>query len=140
MTYLRSIDLPQAAHVNLDKAKKLKHVAFICWLRPGWIITTLRTITHDHGELERITLMISSPRGLYGHEDAKYAVKEGVYQEWLELDHLLAQLCESHSIRVKVLYNLRVPVDGGEQKSRINVLLPEIMTRGMVDLVGEYRH
>ena len=73
-------------------------------------------------------------RGLRG--DVREAVGGIAYPEWLELDCLLAQLHESHSIRLKVLYNVPFDTDGSRERRRMEVLLPEVMTRGIVDLVG----
>ena len=101
MTYPSSIDLSLAEGVNLDGATKLEHVAFMCLLRPGWILATLKTVTCDHRKLKRITLAVFSLRGLHDSEGVEHVVGEGVYQQWLELDRLLIQLCESHSIRLE---------------------------------------
>ena len=61
---------------------------------------------------------------------------ETAYQGWLELDRLLVQLCESHSIRLKVLYIPRINIDGRKKGSRMKTLLPEVGTRGLADLAG----
>ena len=74
-------------------------------------------------------------QGLSGHDDAKDAVRGAAYTEWLELDRILVQLHESHSIRLKVLYNPRIGIEGSRERARMNVLLPEAMKRGMVGLV-----
>ena len=133
------IGLPQPAHVNLSKATKLKDVEFAFWLHPRLLLTTLRTVACDHRELEQITLTMLSLRGLNDPEDITHEVADTTYQEWLELDYILAQLNESHSIRLKVVrYNFRIDPDGSRERRRMNVLLPEAMTRGMVDLVGRH--
>ena len=133
MTHLCSIVLPHSAQVNLDKATKLKDVTLICLLRPGWVLRTLRTVTQNHRELEWITLSVLSNWGFSQRNDVRGAVGETTYLEWLELDRLLAQLHESHSIRLKVLYD----VEESRERRRMKVLLPEVMTRGIVDLVEE---
>ena len=133
MTYLCSIVLPHSAQVNLDKATKLKYVALVCLLQPGWVFRTLRTVTQNHRELEWITLSVFSSWGLSNRNDVRGAVEETTYLAWLELDRLLAQLHESHSIRLKVLYD----VDESRERRRMKVLLPEVMTRGIVDLVED---
>jgi hypothetical protein len=48
---------------------------------------------------------------------------ETVYQEWLELDRLLVQLCELHSIRLEVVDETY------EMRTRMKVLLPQVMAR-----------
>ena len=133
MTHLCSIVLPHSAQANLDKATKLKHVALVCLLQPGWVIRTLRTVTQNHRELEWITLSVLSSWGLSNRNDVRGAVEETTYLAWLELDRLLAQLHESHSIRLKVLYD----VDESRERRRMKVLLPEVMTRGIADLVED---
>ena len=137
MTHLFTIDSARAGHVDINKATRLTDVAFKCWLRPTWILAALRTITCDHRELKWITLAVLSPQGLNDHYFVKDVVGED--QGWLELDRLLAQLGESHSIGVKVLYNIRTDTNGGRERSRMGVLLPEVTTRGIVELVGEDR-
>ena len=80
--------------------------------------------------------MIVSLRGLNDFEDGQLEFGESIYREWLKLDRLLAQLCELHSIRLKVQHNLRIDPDGSKERSRMGILLPEVMTGGIVDLIG----
>ena len=108
-------------------------MALVCLLQPGWVFRTLRTVTQNHRELEWITLSVLSSWGLSNRNDVRGAVEETTYLAWLELDRLLAQLHESHSIRLKVLYD----VDESRERRRMKVLLPEVMTRGIVDLVED---
>lgn len=118
---------------------KLRDVEFTWWLHPRWVLATLRTVTRDHRALEQITLVVHSGLGLGDHQDVRLAVGETAYQEWLELDRLLAELCELHSFRLTVMYNLRRCPDGSKEKRRMTILLPEVMKRGMADLVGLYK-
>ena len=128
------IDLPRVEPVNLGKTSKLKAVALRCWSRPGWILETLQTVTRDHKELKWITIQAVSGRGLNeGCEGVKDAIGEISYREWLELDQVLAQLCESHSVQLRVAYNLHVDMDGSKERDRMEVLMPEVMARGLVD-------
>ena len=131
-----SIDLPESAQINLSKATKLKHVELTFGLRPRLLIKTLRTVTRDHTELKQISLAVISAKGLYNREDVRSGVGEVAYQLWLELDCLLAQLNESHSVRLEIQCNTRVDPDGSRERIRMEVLLPEAMARGMVDLVS----
>jgi hypothetical protein len=115
--------------INLSKATRLTDVAFRFLLNPQWVTTTLRTVTPDHRGLRQISLDFSiGARFQYANPGG---AEEAVRTQWSELDHLLTQLWESHSIRPKVLYNIP------PQRARIRVgaLLPETMTRGIVDLV-----
>ena len=56
------------------------------------------------------------------------------YQGWLELDRVLALLWESHSIRPRVIYNVRVRKEKGKARRRVKSLLSEVTARGIVDL------
>jgi hypothetical protein len=65
----------------------------------------------------------------------KDAVGESNYRQWLELDHLLVQLWESHSICLKVLYYAPSGKEGEMASSCVNSLLPEVTSRGIADFV-----
>ena len=62
-------------------------------------------------------------------------IGEATYQGWLELDRLLTYLWESHSSRLKVLYNVPSWVDGKFARRCMETLFPEVTTRGIVDFV-----
>ena len=70
------------------------------------------------------------------HGELRYALGEGVLEEWLDLDRILVHLWESLSIRTNVIWT-RVRWEGmlGDY---VGCLLPGAMKRGMVtvDLVG----
>jgi hypothetical protein len=101
---------------------------------PKWIVATLRTITHDHRKLRQITVHMAPSSGL-DCVDVKRAIGETAYQEWLDLDRLLVNLWESHSIRPKVLYTANPEKDGGRARTRMKSLLPELTTREIVELI-----
>ena len=63
---------------------------------------------------------------------------ETAYHEWLELDRLLAEPRGLHSICLRVLYDPQIGTDGSSEGRRMKILLPEVMTRGKVDLVGHH--
>ena len=113
------------AWANLNKATKLKDMTFGLWRYPRWLLTTLSTVTRDHRELRQITLAmisfiaIGDPRCV----SIRVLLGETVYQEWLELDRLLVQLCELHSIRLEVVDETY------EMRTRMKVLLPQVMAR-----------
>ena len=88
----------------------------MCRYDTQWITATLRTIGHDHKNLQRVSIMV--PDVLYHSNihrtnpaDFIRTLGETVYQEWLELDKLLAQLQESHSIRPEIQYDIPSWVD-----------------------------
>jgi hypothetical protein len=58
---------------------------------------------------------------------------ETVHQGWLDLDSLLVQFRTSRSLRLKVMHTLTRKRDRREGVAR---LLPEVMRRGVADLVG----
>lgn len=99
---------------------------------------TLQTITSKHLDLRQIR--VYAPDGfsrIRAGADVKQAVGEVVYRQWIDLDNLLAQLWESHSIRTKVLCAM-VGKRGQNSKHSIGFLLPEITNRGLISLVPQY--
>ena len=129
-----------SALIDLSKAARLRDVVFLCGRRAaGWATIALRTITSDHRNLRQIT--ISVPEMTYGLAltcvdlaTVRNALGEVGYRHWLELDHVLAQLWESHSIRPKVLHFVP-PKDEIGPKSCVDMVLPEVTRRGIADLV-----
>lgn len=129
----------ESASADLSKATKLRGVFFLCGrLGTEWISMTLRTITPDHRDLQRIS--ISLPSDLTSNHanpaELRHAIGEVIYKRWLELDRLLIQLWESHSIRPKLLYYAPSGKDEEGPRSCVESLLPEIMGRGLADLVN----
>lgn len=107
---------------------------------PGWVVTTLRTITPNHGDLQRISLSI--PLLLFYRNfhhvtfpDVRQLIGEAACKEWSDLDRLFIWLGESHSIDLKILCHVSAPVDGPKAKSRVEDLLPEVTAKGMLDLM-----
>jgi hypothetical protein len=97
----------------------------------------LRTITPDHRHLQEISLY--APRLRFRHtEDPAYdwyGVGESLYGQWLELDRLLVQLWESHSIRLKISCRASSGKEGEVAVSRMHSLFPEVTNRGIADFV-----
>ena len=108
----------------------------MCYLRPRWVTTILRTLTSDHPNLRRISLRIYNVLLAPANPvDFRNAIGEASYQQWLELDSLFTHLWESHSYQLKVLYYVPTWVDGQSARSCIESLFPEATTRGIVDFV-----
>jgi len=63
-----------------------------------------------------------------------HAIGEGNYGQWLELDRLLVQLWESHSIRTRLICTILTEQEQ-ELGDYFGCLFPEITKRGIVDLV-----
>ena len=90
----------------------------------------LRTITPNHLHPQQISLY--APRLRSRHtEDPAY----DWYGQWLELDHLIVQLWESHSIRPKVSYWASPGEEEEGARSRVSSLLLEAANRRIGDFV-----
>ena len=134
---------PSSAVIDLSKATGLRGVTFLCG-REGaeWVATMLRSVTSNHSDLRQITLFLPDmyfgptlPRGVLD------GLGEALLSPWLELDRVLAQLWESHSIRPTVFhYEPRQPSGGfgGTSGSCVHEVLPEITRRGTADLVTQW--
>ena len=109
-------------------------MGFKCSSNPKWVALILRTLTPHHTNLQQITIDASyifyarlgqdfsghGPKGLLG----------------LELDHLLVQLWESHSVRLKVLYDTSLTTDREKAGTWVEQLLPELTAQEIVELDG----
>ena len=121
------------ASFDLSKATKLKDVVF----RPGpWGVkratTALQTITPEHRHLWQIAIHIPyywTLAMLLAKVDGPTV--EVRFERWLDLDRVLIQFWESRSIRPNL-----IPVAKPDAGDQIRYLLPEIMERGAIDLVG----
>jgi hypothetical protein len=121
------------ASIDLSKATKLKDMTFRCRrLNVGWVVMALRTFTPNHRNLQQISLYPP-------HTPPGFAIGETTYMQWMELDHRFTQLWESHSIRPKVLYQAPPGKEGEATRDRMFSLLPEVTSRGIVDLVRRKR-
>ena len=90
---------------------------------------TLRTITRDHRNFQQLLL-----ETFWEDYDPHVGSDGLVDQGWLELDSVLAQLWESHSIRPRVIYNIPTGIDESGARLRVESLLPEVTSRGIVHL------
>lgn len=92
--------------VDLSRATNLREVEF--WLdSPAWVTATLETITLDHEHFKRVSIYIPSyplPKGL------DFA-RPGICLQWMDLDHILVRLGESHAISMKVTCDVDVDKD-----------------------------
>jgi len=120
---------------NLSKATKLRDMVFL----PGsqdvkWVTIALQTIAPQYRNLRTISIYL--PIYLVSFDvgsNIRESLGEVVFGQWSDLDHLLVQFWESHSIRP------RVGCKGLRERSNtgycIGCLLPETTKRGIVDLV-----
>ena len=127
--------------IDLSKAWKLEDVALRDTKRPSvhWLSAALQTITIDHRNLREVLLYTpcmqcnpTSTSNYAAHACITRAIGEDTHRQWLEFDHLLAQLWESHSIHLKVL---RYKHRDGLVCRCANSLLPEVIRRRIADLV-----
>ena len=104
---------------------KLKELVFRCTeTYVQWITMRLQTLQSE--SLQRITLR------------SYRAIFPPAYQEWQDLDHLLARLQTSRPIRPKVVYEVDVKeVEVREEGTMgyVRRFLPELTRRGLVDVV-----
>ena len=125
------------ASIDLSKATKLRDAAFIL-TSPDveWITLALQTITPEHRHLQRISICVLFTLALsrVGADLGQVipAIGGSVSDWWLDLDHLLVQFWESHSIRP----NITCVMLNKEKEIRecMGHLLPETTERGIIDL------
>ena len=67
---------------------------------------------------------------------ARRHIGEQALAQWLELDRILGQLRESHSITPEILYYYASSRDEKTIRDLVGRLLPEITGGGMVNLVN----
>jgi len=121
----------ESAPFDLSKATKLRDTVF----RPEsenveWITATLLTIAPEHRELRHIS--IHAPYCLT--LDIEQSVGGAASRQLSDLDCLLVQFWESHSIRPRIgCVGLRE--EGQNAEYYVGCWFPEITKRGVVDLV-----
>ena len=133
-----SADEESLGSIDLLKAAGLKNVALKWKSSPRWATSTLRTITQNHGNLQRISLEIHW--GFYARHadnpaDLRDKFGETIYQGWLELDAVLAQLWESHSIHSELVHFVPGWAEGRGAGRLVESLLPEATTRDIINLI-----
>jgi len=122
-----------SALVDLSKATKLKDVTFqVNSPSVSWIATVLRTITPKHRDFRQIS--ISIPYNSFQLHRIWPATQETIRRQGLDLDRLLVQIWESHSIHPRMTCGVPAWDEEGV-KGPIDWLLPEVARRGIMDLV-----
>jgi len=101
-------------------------------LEVGWITLALRTITPNQRDLRRISIEV--PTSL-PHPRTKKRIGQEIYGQWLELDHILVQLWESHSIRLRFTRKTWGQKFQNTMEDCLGYLLPEATKIGMIDVV-----
>ena len=104
-------------------------------LRVKWITLALQTIGDEHRNLRRISIEVHpNLTRMRAGRDVRRTVGEGILEQCLDLDQILVHLWESYSIRPSVI---RPRTRGAEVGvvDRIEILLPEMTRRGMIELI-----
>lgn len=127
--------------IDLSKAIRLKETTFACSFDPWWVIMALRSVTCNHRNLQRVSVIadwLLYRRGFCRFDPANIVnwVGEAVYLRWLELDRLLFRLWESHSVHLEVRYEIPPSMDEKRARGFMEEFFPELTSRGLVDLVG----
>ena len=111
-------------------------------LKIRWITRALKTITSEHRFLQQISIHIFY--WVIEPENVRLAFREEIYQEWMDLDSILVQICQSHTCCVKAeLYPNLMEIQGhhgmrmhtNPMDEYINDLLPEMKKRGLIVVV-----
>jgi hypothetical protein len=117
--------------IDLSKATQLKDVAFqpATW-NVQWVIAALQTITLRHRNLRHITIKVSYYLTLVRYfKNIRQGIGEANCGQWLDLDRLLVQLWESHSVRPNVVCDTA----NRAMNNCVKSLLPEGTKRGILD-------
>jgi len=123
---------PRSGPIGLSKAIGLKNVTFrVGSQNVGWITTAFKTITPEGRDLQRIYLPHNLAFVNVG-ADIRQSIGEAISRRWSDLDYLLVEFWESHSIRPRVGCERL----GEKQRNMdycIGRLLPGITKMGIVD-------
>ena len=120
--------------VDLSKATKLRVVEFDVRFHPLWVTNALQSITLDHRDLYWV--VIHTPNAPERRRIRSSNSHREAYSAYERLDVLLADLCASHRIGLKVIYDPRV-WGGGLGKTVIEGLYSQAIKRGMLDLIDK---
>ena len=123
MTSIPYADAFGVPSLDLSKATKLRDIVFRC-KNSGVQRVTAALHTIEPKNIEQISLELSH-----------YIFWRTVHQEWLDLDSLLVRFWTLHSLRLKVTYESRR--GWGDRRETVARLLPEVMRRGIADLVEQ---
>ena len=130
---------PLSGSINLSKSTMLKDAMFECRIDPGWITLTLNTLTRDHRNLQLVAIdtsdVLSTIHVNANSADPRDILGQDRFKKWLELDLLLAGLCESRSISLEIPYEADYLMDDGDAKSWLKRLFPEVVGKGRAELI-----
>ena len=133
---LKPVSVPEhswEALIDLSKATKLKELKLHFQdLAVAWIASTLKTITSKHMDLREVLI---TGQALFSSTDWSTnaaAVGDSTRTQWVDLERIIIQLWESHSVRTKVKY---YSMRREESNELMRDLLPEATRKGVVELV-----
>jgi len=94
----------------------------------------LQTITPKHQDLQQITIHTPYHRcpSTRESENLREATGQNRSRQWMDLDNLLLQLSESHSIRTEVTRGSENSERKLEMCDHIRALLPKVVESGTV--------
>ena len=124
-----------SASVNLSEATKLEEVAFrFDGNHLKWVTTTLKTITSNHGNFQRVVICVPLAffdNGISLELKIGESIQEEMYLLWTDLDRVLVGLLESRGVRTEAVVR-----EGKEEllQEGLRVLLPEMTRRGAIEL------
>ena len=103
------------------------------WRNVEWITMALQTTKHRDLRQISICAHFGSVLTSFG-ANVGQLVGEHVVWQWLDLDRLLARLWESYFIRPRIM-SMTPDEEQGTRRECVWSLLPEITTRGIINLV-----
>lgn len=135
-----SCNLPSCigdSSVDLSKATNLRNVVFQpVFSAVTWIITTLRTITSRHRDLQHISIQVPYEfTSINSGTDVLQTIGEAISGQWLDLDRLLVQSWESRSVRPRLIIATKLWERELDARYCIGSLFPEVTQRDIVELV-----
>lgn len=117
-----------ASEIDFSRATKLKGVAFqLEDLGDILTVMALKTLTSGHRDLQDISICLPD------EDSVNDGQRAGEIQSWwMDIDRFLVRLWELNAFRAWVIYRT-----GVEQEARelVEMLLPEMMKKGAVELV-----
>lgn len=118
----------------MSKARRLKEVVVhLGVLDDVWATLALKTLTPNHRDLHQISIHIPINSPLEPRLTMGFGGIDGWWR-WADLDRFLVQLWELNAFHTRVVY---VPAGEKEACECIGKLLPEMMKRGIVELVDK---
>ena len=124
---------PWSGSLDLSGTTKLRDVTFrLDSLSVEWVMAALQTIKPKPRDLRQIAIYM--PRYLAPADpcaNIRQSIGEASFGQWLDLDHLLVELWESHSVH-SVASCVTRKGKRCDERGFIGSLLPEITRRGVI--------